>query len=418
EDMSEILRKIRVPLESGEIRELEMPVQETPKIPDVLDHLGELSFIQCTLQEYNNIPSPGSKTVYFVHTPSRLLKIMLGKKLIWRCTPNEIEYINTTSYSASKNNRIEYKNSSSVSGSISINQNTVGFPLRYNLDNRLIKNIYLNECSYLRISCSTTSNNLTIFSDTPVVDFSSIDTSNINDMTSMCQLPQVTELDVSSFATGRVTSMKNMFKGCGKLKKLDVRSFETSKVQIFYGMFQDCIALESLATSWNLNSATDVRWMFKGCSSLNYLLIDWSNTNRIITLEGMFEGCTSVKNLDLVSLRISPNGDGAFIRMFAECELLKELDIRNFDFENNTCQPRDMFYRCVSLKTLIFGKNYRDFTLDFGDCPLTHKSAMSVINGLKQCTKEAQLIFSAETFNTLTQEELALALSLGFTVVS
>ena len=397
------------------MRELEMPpIPEFPKIPGLLDHLGELSFIQCTLQEYNNIPSPGSKTVYFVHSPSRLLKIMLGKQIIWFCEPDRIEYIPTEGFQP-RSNILGFKSGGDII--------PAGFPLNFTnqyqiSDNRFLDRVVLGEVSYLKVVCRTPNEKLQMSSFANVVDLTALDTTEIKDMTSMCNFREITELDVSGFDTRYVTSMKSMFQGCRKLKKLNLEGFNTKNVKSFSSMFQDCSSLESLnVIRWDLNSGNDFSFMFKGCSSLENLNLSyWNNTFRFTSLYGMFEDCISLKSLNLSNFNTLGAREEAYIKTFYNCESLETLDISNFDFMMNKTQPIDMFFGCCSLKNLKFGKNYHKGDLWLYDCPLTHESAMSVINSLRETEKPTDLIFSHETYDTLTEEELALAVSLGFNV--
>ena len=405
--MSEILRKIRVPLESGEIRELEMPV------PSLQEHLSQLKFEWCTLGEYSSKSSHNSNTLYFIHAGSRLLKVMFGFATLMVCEPNRIEYIPTQGF---------LPNSSYFGFVLGESLTPTGYPLGFTnqylfSDGRFLRSIALFGVSYLKVVCYMPYNDLKIRSDAPVVDLTALDTTGMKNMKNMLNLGKVIELDVSGFNTSNVTTMEYMFYGCYSLKKLDLGGFDTKNVKSFSSMFGGCNSLESLNISgWNVKSCTDVSSMFDDCYLLKSININWINTQNIRTLAGMFSDCQALESLDL-SAFVSKNVT-QYYSMFAYCSALKTLDIRNFDFMFNQSSPIRMFYGCTSLRNLSFGKNYSNYTLDLGDCPLTHTSAMSVINGLKQCSKEAQLIFSTETFNTLTQEELALALSLGFTVVS
>ncbi|MBD5294849.1 MAG: BspA family leucine-rich repeat surface protein [Bacteroides sp.] len=405
--MSEILRKIRVPLESGEVRELEMPV------PSLQEHLSQLKFKWCTLAEYGAISSPDSETLYFIHAGWRLLKVMWGFATLMVCEPNRIEYIPTEKFST---------NSSYFGFVLGESLTPTGYPLgftnQYLFSNgRFLRTIRLFGVSYLKVVCYVPYNDLKITSDAPVVDLTALDTTQMKKMENMLNLGKVIELDVSGFNTLNVTTMEYMFYGCYSLKKLDLGGFDTKNVKSFSSMFEGCSSLESLNVSgWNVKSCTDVSSMFDNCYLLKSININWINTQNISTLAGMFSDCHALESLDL-SAFVSKNVT-QYYSMFAYCGALKTLDIRNFDFMFNRSSPIRMFYGCSSLRNLSFGKNYSNYTLDLGDCPLTHTSAMSVINGLKQCTKNPQLIFSAETYDTLTDEELALALSLGFTVVS
>lgn len=79
-------------------------------------------------------------------------------------------------------------------------------------------------------------------------------------------------IDLSSFDTSQVTSMRWMFMGCESMRELDLSSFDTSQV-------------------------IDMTEMFKGCISLRNLDLGGFNASRVTKADGMFEGCDSLKRL-------------------------------------------------------------------------------------------------------------------------
>ena len=77
------------------------------------------------------------------------------------------------------------------------------------------------------------------------------------------------------------------------------------------------------------------------------------------------------------------------------------------------------FKGCTSLANITI-EGQALVTMDFGDCPLTHNSAMSVIGSLynwgASSTVKPLLTFSPTTYATLTADEIAIATSKGWTV--
>ncbi|MBO7505060.1 BspA family leucine-rich repeat surface protein [bacterium] len=63
------------------------------------------------------------------------------------------------------------------------------------------------------------------------------------------QMNGLTNVDLSSFDTSRVTNMSYMFYNCRSLKKLDLSNFNTSKVTNMNYMFSSCSALETIYAS-------------------------------------------------------------------------------------------------------------------------------------------------------------------------
>lgn len=60
-----------------------------------------------------------------------------------------------------------------------------------------------------------------------------------------------------------------------------------------------------------------------------------------------------------------------------------------------------MFDECTSLTNLKFGKNLQQ-TIKLTDCPLTHESVLSVIDGLAEINGHEALRLSHETYDTLS----------------
>ena len=93
--------------------------------------------------------------------------------------------------------------------------------------------------------------------------------------------------------------------------------------------------------------------------------------------------------------------------MFGSCKSLNYLDLSSFDFKKVE-DVRHMFDSCKSLTDLNFGKNLK-VSLDLSDCPLSHESALSVIDGLAKVEKQQELTLSKATYNTLALEDIKLA---------
>lgn len=67
-----------------------------------------------------------------------------------------------------------------------------------------------------------------------------------------------------------------------------------------------------------------------------------------------------------------------------------------------------MFKLCKSLANLKFGKGLKK-SIDLTDCPLTHTSALSVINGLSKVEEKQTITFSKITYDTLTKDDKEIA---------
>lgn len=185
-------------------------------------------------------------------------------------------------------------------------------------------------------------------------------------------------LDVSGFDTSSVTTMNSMFDECEDLKTLDVSGFDTSKVADngLMGMFCFCKSLESLnvggfqipedayvnmfrgseslkeidLSGWGDVKPKSMGSMFSGCSSLERVI--WPtglDTSAVTDMDYMFEGCKSLKSIDLSQFDTS-NVTG-MREMFEDCASLESIDVSSFDTANVN-RMNNMFAGCKKLRSL------------------------------------------------------------------
>ena len=197
------------------------------------------------------------------------------------------------------------------------------------------------------------------------VDLSGWDTSNVFDMGFMFKnYTSLTSLDLSGFDTSKATKMDSMFYGCSSLTSLDLSGFDTSKVPYMDNMFFNC-------------------------SSLTNLDVSGFNTSKVTYMDNMFSGCSSLTTLDL----------------------------SGFDTSKVTDMGK-MFTKCSKLSNLTLGtdwaSNFNIDSFDLSSCPLTHESAVDVINKLATRNNSPVIEFS----NTvgLYQSEIAVATNKGWSV--
>ena len=233
------------------------------------------------------------------------------------------------------------------------------------------------------------------------IDLSGWDTSNITDMGNMfdgCSL--LTSLDVSKFNTDNVTNMGQMFNGCSSLTSLDVSSFNTSKVKnygSFAGMFSSCRSLKTLDLS-------------------NF---DFSNAHAgdYTGMYALLRECKSLKTIKLPSTVTFNNSGVSFMFMFNGCSSLTSLDLSGWDTSNVT-NMNSTFSDCLNLYNLTLGtdwaSNSRIESFDLSSCPLTHESAVDVINKLATRSNSPVIKFSNQV--GLYQSEIDVATNKGWSV--
>ena len=102
--------------------------------------------------------------------------------------------------------------------------------------------------------------------------------------------------------------------------------------------------------NFNTANVTDMSNMFDGCSSLTNLDLGNFNTANVTNMGFMFNLCQSLTNLDLSSFNTAMVANMA--QMFWACESLTSLNLSNFNTSNVT-NMSGMFYLCPCLTTTI-----------------------------------------------------------------
>ena len=126
--------------------------------------------------------------------------------------------------------------------------------------------------------------------------------------------------------------------------------FDTSDVTRMRGMFNGCSSLTDLDLSgFDTSSVTDMRMMFQNCASLTSLDLPGFDTSSVTDMRVMFQNCANLTSLDVSSFDTSNVIDmGA---MFANCERLTGLDLSGFDTSHVTNMAA-MFCICEDLTSL------------------------------------------------------------------
>jgi surface protein len=139
----------------------------------------------------------------------------------------------------------------------------------------------------------------------------------------------LTELDLSGFTFGNTSNMLEMFRGCSSLQTIGL-SVDTS----------------------NNTSDCSLSNMFKADTSLVNANVTVTG-GKISSLESMFSGCTSLANLNNVSLDTSNSSGVSLKNMFTDCTGFTNLSLDHLKLENVTSFD-NMFSRCTNLTDLSF----------------------------------------------------------------
>lgn len=145
-----------------------------------------------------------------------------------------------------------------------------------------------------------------------VLDLSTFNTNNVNSMramfagftTSNVQTNMALEsIDLSSFNTVNVSSMHAMFMNCSNLTELDLSNFDTRNVTNMRSMFNMPNDLSSKLTTinfgsgWNTSNVTTMAYMFDSCKMLTELDLSYFNTIKVEDMYEMFYYCDALKTI-------------------------------------------------------------------------------------------------------------------------
>lgn len=122
------------------------------------------------------------------------------------------------------------------------------------------------------------------------------------------------------------TIMKNMFYGSKHNGELDLSSLDTSNVTDMSSMFSSCTNITSIIQNFDTSNVTDMTSMFSGCAALTELnTSEWKNSIITTQVTSIFYNCKLLKTIDF-------SGFTAVYKVgsFAQaCAALEVLDIRN-----------------------------------------------------------------------------------------
>ena len=214
-----------------------------------------------------------------------------------------------------------------------------------------INSYYDDAITKIIVKCNISSNSTRLipsstveasFKDSKLAGYASYMFSNCSGLTS---------LDLSSFNTSNVTSMKSMFEHCSGLTSLDLSSFDTSKVTNMSHMFSGCKGLISLdLSSFDTSKVDSMDYMFFYCGNLTSLDLSKFNTSNVYNnMNSMFSFCSKLTSLDLKDFNVSRVN--SMNSMFNNCSSLDTLDISGWDM-SNVSSTENMFVGCTSLDTI------------------------------------------------------------------
>ncbi len=236
------------------------------------------------------------------------------------------------------------------------------------------------------------------------IDLSNIKASNVTDAYGMFyKLTSLKEVSLKGADIGSVRSFEMIFALCNELEEIDFTQADTHSVENMYMAFWQChnissikgldtsnvtnmsmmfyqSEISSIDLSWlNMQSATDISFMFQDCKKLESVNLSNLGGNNLININYIFTQCNKLKNINMsgfnfgkaTSMSVLFSGDACGLReleyvslnnaralyvtnmsnMFLGSELLKTVDF--FDFDSGEVTDMSyMFMRCESLVSI------------------------------------------------------------------
>ncbi len=155
------------------------------------------------------------------------------------------------------------------------------------------------------------------------------------------------------FSDVRPTTCSFWFHGMNRLKSIKGMEYlNTSETTAMAWMFVGCDSLSEISrTLTNLSTAkvTNMKGMFAECQLLTDLDLTSFNTENVTTMADMFNGCLSLKSVDVSRFNTAKVTDMS--NMFFNCNALETLNLSSFN-TSNVANTSGMFGYCSSLTTL------------------------------------------------------------------
>ena len=194
-------------------------------------------------------------------------------------------------------------------------------------------------------------NNATVKS----LDLSGFDVSNVTDMTEMFyNISDVETISVKDWKANNVKTLEGVFlKGTNPrptLKKVILGNFEAKKCTSAYRMFYDVNSLETIEVSkMDLRNTTNFMEMFFNCNIKSFDL-SVINMPKAQNFERMFQYCPSLKTVNMANCDLRKLE--SMLLMFFECSSLTSVNFGKSMDLSNLIEMGGMFDRCTSLKEM------------------------------------------------------------------
>lgn len=236
------------------------------------------------------------------------------------------------------------------------------------------------------------------------------------------------EGEITEYEASKVTSLSNVFKENTTITKFNELRYFTSLTSLYSSGSSD----NSLGQFYGCSNLTEITIPKAPISNLRGAFrqsglqtIDISPiTAPEIVFEAWIQG-TSSTSAPITTVKLPQCKVSNARRMFKRAKYLTTiiidgvLDMSEAVGSSSAAAYVGMFEDAKALTTItgtIIG--FSRYNVNVSDPPLSHDSAMVLINGLSPTTANLRITFKASTYNTFTADDIAIATAKGWNVVS
>ena len=189
-------------------------------------------------------------------------------------------------------------------------------------------------------------------SELETVDVEGLDLSQCNGLWgTFMGCSKLKSIDVSAWNLTATETISQLFNSCKVLETIDIANWNTGNIKSFSRAFEGCETVKFLDVSdWDMSCAKNIRYIFAKCKMITSIDVSKWDVSNVGNFVGAFEFCASLQHID-VSRWNTSSAYNSFFKVFCDCTLLQELDLRSWDV-SNVKEFDNMFSRCSSIKTI------------------------------------------------------------------
>lgn len=173
-------------------------------------------------------------------------------------------------------------------------------------------------------------------------------TTSLNSLFASTYLSEYKGLNTWNFGTS-LTDVSYMFASSSSASSFDLSGWNVSSVTNFQYMFAGAYNVSSInLDGWDFSSATNFSHMFTGDTLLETIIADF-NSDKVTSMDCMFQGCQMIPEIDLSRLDVSKVTD--LNNVFSSCFALEVAKVSNWNPSSCT-NFASLFYNCNKLTDL------------------------------------------------------------------